>query len=382
VTAAFIAGSGEQVVEATGEDRLKHLDATTTQALKDARPGTATAALVLDANGNPLAMFDVLVLPDRVWLITPGEDVTAAVMRLIAGRTFLADARFAVLEHQVARVHSAPGSGAMDAASVLARRAWSGVAVIPEGGTVRSTPSGDVAIAADAHGTLTIAGPAVEVDDLVRRLIAAGADAAPDGTGTRAVADALAAWRIAVGLPAWGSEVAAPHLPEELGLLPSHVHLAKGCYPGQEAVARMWMLGRPRRRLARVRITGPDASAVVPGWSAGEGRDVVQVTTVGARAVGGTTGSEPDGGAMADAAAAVDALAFVPGTASGGDHLRTGPESSVEVVALIGDDPVPPGHDPAMRRRRDRGRDGAADGGGHGSGSGAASPPRRTPRLR
>ena len=41
----------EQVVEATGDDRLTHLDATTTQALSDARPGTATAAMVLDANG-------------------------------------------------------------------------------------------------------------------------------------------------------------------------------------------------------------------------------------------------------------------------------------------------------------------------------------------
>ena len=72
-------------------------NATTTQALKDAAPGTATAALVLDANGNPVAMFDVLVLPDRVWLVTPDADVTAAVMKVVAGRTFLADARFVVL---------------------------------------------------------------------------------------------------------------------------------------------------------------------------------------------------------------------------------------------------------------------------------------------
>ena len=87
-----------QVIEATGEDRLTHLDAATTQALKGARPGTATAALVLDENGNPLAMFDVLVLPDRVWLVSPSPDVTSVVMNVIAGRTFLADARFVPLD--------------------------------------------------------------------------------------------------------------------------------------------------------------------------------------------------------------------------------------------------------------------------------------------
>ena len=324
---ALIVRSGEQVIEATGDDRLTHLDATTTQALKDARPGTATAALVLDANGNPLAMFDVLVLPDRVWLITPGEDVTAVVMQLIAGRTFLADARFTLLGHQVVRVHDGAG---------LAGRAFSGVAVAPEPGTVRTTPSGDVAVAADAAGTLTLAGPVDEVERLVDRLVAAGAEEAGSSS--------LASWRIAAGRPAWGREVAPPHLPEELGLLPTHVHLAKGCYPGQEAVARMWMLGRPRRRLARVHLTGPDVTGIGPGWSTGAGRELVEVTTV-------DPAVDPAG---SDVPAASGALAFVPGKAQVGDVLGDATTVAVEVLAFVGDDPRPPGHDPAMRRRRDR----------------------------
>ncbi len=324
----------EQVVEATGDDRLTHLDATTTQALSDARPGTATAAMVLDANGNPLAMFDVLVLPDRVRLITPGPDVTATVMRLIAGRTFLADARFTVLDHAVVRVlpptpDEATGAAA-DTAIDLARRAWSGVAVVPEPGTVRSTPSGDVVTAADGAGVLTLAGPAAEVERLTARLTAEGAAE----VALSVSAPAVDGWRIAAGRPAWGREVNPPHLPEELGLLPSHVHLAKGCYPGQEAVARMWMLGRPRRRLARVRLTGPDAAGLAPGWRTGEGRDVVELTSVSGEA----------------------ALAFVPGSAAAGDRLGDGATATIEVLAIIGDDPQPPGHDPAMRRRRDRPR--------------------------
>lgn len=309
-----------QVVEVTGADRLSHLDATTTQALKDARPGTASAALVLDANGNPLAMFDVLVLPDRVWLVTPTADVTTVVMDVIAGRTFLADARFAVLEHAVVRT-TLPRDAA--------RAAWSGVTTVPEPSSVRMTPTGDTAIAADADGTLVIVGPAAEVTTLVARLRDAGAQDADD--------DAHDAWRVAAGRPAWGREVAPPHLPEELGLLPTHVHLAKGCYPGQEAVARMWMLGRPRRRLARVHVR-TDAGApvaVAAGWTMGEGRDAVAVTRV---ADDGT------------------ALAFVPGTAEVGAVLGQDDGPRVVVLALVGDDPVPPGHDPAMRRRRDRDR--------------------------
>jgi tRNA-modifying protein YgfZ len=334
----LVVRTDEQVVEVTGDDRLTHLDATTTQALRDALPGTATAAMVLDANGNPLGMFDVLVLPDRVRLITPGPDVTGTVMHLIAGRTFLADARFTVLEDVVVRVLPPPQHQAADTAGAaaldLARGAWSGIAVTPEPGSVRSTPSGDVVTAADGAGVLTLAGPAAEVDRLVGRLTAAGASA----VGPDAAASTVDGWRIAAGRPAWGREVSPPHLPEELGLLRSHVHLAKGCYPGQEAVARMWMLGRPRRRLARVRITGPGAADVTPGRTIGAGRDAVEVTSV------------------STAAGAPTALAFVPGTAGAGDRLGDGATVVVEVLGLIGDDPQPPGHDPAMRRRRDRDR--------------------------
>ena len=313
------ASGAAQVIEVTGADRLTHLDATTTQALAEARPGGATATLVLDANGNPLAVCDVLVLPDRVWLVTPGPDVTAVVMELIAGRTFLADASFTVLDHAVARV-------AVPAA--LAQRAWSGTSVVPEPGTVRSTPTGDTALAADADGVLTIAGPQAELDRMLDALRGAGAADADPRTAD--------AWRVEAGRPLWGVELSPPHLPEELGLLPTHVHLAKGCYPGQEAVARMWMLGRPRRRLARVRLDGDEGhlAALAAGTTLGEGRTTVTLTTLAPPA----------------------ALAFIPGGSAVGDVLEVDATSGVrvEVVALIGDDLVPPGHDPAMRRRRDR----------------------------
>jgi hypothetical protein len=107
-----------------------------------------------------------------------------------------------------------------------------------------------------------------------------------------------------------------------------------------------------------------DASELQPGWRTGEGRDVVEVTAVDA--------VTPGSGVVR-----VSALAFVPGSAiagqvlghpdGDGDGEASGAAPSaapaVEVVALLGDDLAPPGHDPAMRRRRDR--------------SGSDGPPRR-----
>jgi folate-binding protein YgfZ len=56
--------------------------------------------------------------------------------------------------------------------------------------------------------------------------------------------------RVAGGLPRAGHELTDDVLAEEAGLLGSHVHMDKGCYPGQETVARVHNLGQVQRRLA------------------------------------------------------------------------------------------------------------------------------------
>jgi hypothetical protein len=60
--------------------------------------------------------------------------------------------------------------------------------------------------------------------------------------------------RVALGLPRAGLELTDDVLAEEAGLLGSHVHLDKGCYPGQETVARVHNLGQVQRRLAGLRF--------------------------------------------------------------------------------------------------------------------------------
>ncbi|HZE28798.1 MAG TPA: hypothetical protein VE055_01775 [Gaiellaceae bacterium] len=64
-----------------------------------------------------------------------------------------------------------------------------------------------------------------------------------------APAEELESLRIEAGTPAWGKELDETILPAEAGLDETHVSFTKGCYPGQEPIARLHYRGRPNRRL-------------------------------------------------------------------------------------------------------------------------------------
>jgi len=64
------------------------------------------------------------------------------------------------------------------------------------------------------------------------------------------------ALRVAAGRPRLGFETDHRTIPHEIGWLSTAVHLDKGCYRGQETVARVHNLGRPPRRLVRVHLDG------------------------------------------------------------------------------------------------------------------------------
>ncbi|SKB06332.1 CAF17-like 4Fe-4S cluster assembly/insertion protein YgfZ [Aeromicrobium choanae] len=64
------------------------------------------------------------------------------------------------------------------------------------------------------------------------------------------------ALRIEAGRPRFGLDTDERTIPNEVGLLGSAVHLDKGCYRGQETVARVYNLGRPPRRLTLLHVDG------------------------------------------------------------------------------------------------------------------------------
>ena len=104
-------------------------------------------------------------------------------------------------------------------------------------------------------------------------------------------AEELEALRIEAGTPRWGSEIDETILPAEAGLDETHVSFTKGCYPGQEPIARLHYRGRPNRRLRVLEVADAE-----PGDEIVLGEKVVgRVTSaVPGRALGYVRREVPD----------------------------------------------------------------------------------------
>ncbi len=68
--------------------------------------------------------------------------------------------------------------------------------------------------------------------------------------------DELERWRIESGIPRWGSEIDERIMPAEAGLDETHISFSKGCYPGQEPIARQRYRGKVNRKLRVLEIEG------------------------------------------------------------------------------------------------------------------------------
>jgi folate-binding protein YgfZ len=88
-------------------------------------------------------------------------------------------------------------------------------------------------------------------------------------------ADDLERARIEAGIPAWGKELDDTILPAEAGLDESHVSFTKGCYPGQEPIARLRHRGHVNRRLRVLEVDDAQPGDEID-W---EGKAVGRVTS-------------------------------------------------------------------------------------------------------
>jgi folate-binding protein YgfZ len=88
--------------------------------------------------------------------------------------------------------------------------------------------------------------------------------------------DELERWRIESGIPRWGREIDERILPAEAGLDETHVSFTKGCYPGQEPIARQRHRGKVNRKLRVLDLEG----AAEPGDELlHEGKTVGRITS-------------------------------------------------------------------------------------------------------
>jgi folate-binding protein YgfZ len=267
--------SGRGVVTVTGPDRLTWLDSLTSQALKGLQPGDSAETLLLDPTGRIEHLIRVVDDGEAAWLLLD-RDETAGLAAWLDRMRFMLRVEIADRTDEFATLATL-GDGSATA-FVLALAGDSAVSWIDPwtsvqpGGWQYAAPEHP---AADWHARET----------LVPRSALAGlaADAEAAGVGL-AGADALEALRIAAWRPRHATEVDERSIPHELDLLRSSVHLAKGCYRGQETVAKVHNLGHPPRRLVLLQLDGSDSALpshgdVVVALKGGESVEVGAVTS-------------------------------------------------------------------------------------------------------
>ncbi|MFP5283811.1 MAG: YgfZ/GcvT domain-containing protein, partial [Actinomycetes bacterium] len=197
----------------------------TSQHLEQLAPGTGTTALVLSPTGHLEHVLYGVDDGETFWAHTePG-----AAPALVA---WLDRMRFLM------RVEVVDRTGA--------------VAVVWRPGSPPADPPGRHRAGEDSLGGYESFVPRAELDAVL---------AAAPGAGLWA----YEARRIAAGVPRVGLDTDARTIPNEAGLLGVAVHLDKGCYRGQETVARVHTLGRPPRRLVRLLLDGTADALPTPG---------------------------------------------------------------------------------------------------------------------
>ena len=233
---ALAAGTGmvdrshRGVVRITGPDRLSWLHSLSTQDLEHLEPGQSAETLILSPQGHIEHHLTLTDDGDALWAhVEPG---TAGALL-----AFLESMRFML------RVESADVTGDYAVLTVTGG--------LPEAGP----PPGD----ALPPGTAAAVRGALGTDLLVARGdLDRAATKFADGGLTLAGMQAYEALRIAARRPRFGLDTDHRTIPHEVGWIESAVHLNKGCYRGQETVARVHNLGHPPRRLVFLHLDGSE----------------------------------------------------------------------------------------------------------------------------
>lgn len=287
------------VVAVAGPDRLSWLTTLSSQVLTGLKSGDGGAeTLLLDAQGHITHALAALDDGRTLWLVTEagrGEalatfldsmrfmlrvEVTERPDVMVLGalgeglEALVQAARDTAPESPDAQADAAPTAAEpQDSLIGLWRDPWPGVV---EGGTSYDVGA-DRPHPGEAYRAGFVLVPAQSVNAVVGAFLAAG-----EG---RRLAGALAweALRIEAGRPRWAREADARAIPHELDWLRTAVHLTKGCYPGQETIARTLNLGRPPRRLTVLQLDGLGGDLPQPGASVRMGERAVGAVTSVAR---------------------------------------------------------------------------------------------------
>ena len=249
--AGLVDRSDRDVLTVPGADRLTWLHSLTTQHLERLADGTGTEALVLSPHGHVEHHLVLAELAGTTWAdVEPGSG--AALMAFLDRMRFLLRVEPALVTADRALV-SLVGPKAVEVLAAARLPVPDGVAAVDGGGWVRRMPAIGDGGASVFDLLVPRSGLAAQSD----RLLAAGARLAG--------IDAFEALRVEARRPRFGVDTDHRTIPNELEWLTSAVHLDKGCYRGQETVARVHNLGRPPRRLVLLHLDGVREELPPPG---------------------------------------------------------------------------------------------------------------------
>jgi folate-binding protein YgfZ len=222
--AGLVDRSDRDVLKIAGQDRLSWLNSISTQKLDDLQPGVARETLILSPHGHVEHHLSLVDDGSVTWVhVEPGEAASAL--------EFLESMRFML--------------------RVEAEDISSGYAVLTVMGPGVRPDVTDVAASAMTFGFGTdLIVPRGQIEPVASRLRARD----------YRLAGMLAheALRIAGHRPRFGTDTDHRTIPHEMGWIESAVHLDKGCYRGQETVARVHNLGHPPRRLVMLHLDGSE----------------------------------------------------------------------------------------------------------------------------
>jgi tRNA-modifying protein YgfZ len=230
--------NAQGIIAVSGVDRLSWLHSLLSQNIKNLSAGDSAEALLLDPQGRIEQVIKIIDDGDTSWLIVDKQK-TQELLDWLQKMVFRMKVEITNRSEEYATVGAV--NQQLDLASVSNQNAlvwkdqWPGV--VPGGYRYSERVVN--------HSWFE---HLVRVDDLAKTL--QGKTLA----GTMA-ADGL---RVAAGRPKAALEVDDRSLPHELDLLATAVHLSKGCYRGQESVAKVHNLGHPPRRLTFLHLDGSE----------------------------------------------------------------------------------------------------------------------------
>jgi folate-binding protein YgfZ len=258
------------IVSVTGPDRLTWLNSLSTQEVAALAPGVSTELMILSPQGRIEHVASVVDDGETAWLITETPDGLSTYLDRMR---FMLRVEVADVTADWAAIGEAISAPAADGEPVTWVDPWPHIAT---GGTTYAADTSEHP--GDERAWRLVLVPRTELEGQINERLDAGWSLA----GTWATEAA----RIAAYRPRASHEVDETTLPHELDWLRTAVHLHKGCYRGQETVAKVHNVGRPPRRLTMLHLDGSSHS--IPELGApvmmGDGEDAKQagrITSVG-----------------------------------------------------------------------------------------------------